>query len=114
VERRVSHDGMVSVHGNLYSVPDRTRRRVVDVQTLADEVRIYENQRLPAVHPVLEGRGQRRVAPGHRRWPPPGRGASRPQQTGPIVLNIPGHAVSRRDLGVYDRIGQAFAAGKQP
>ena len=27
VERRVSHEGMVSVDGNLYSVPDRTRKR---------------------------------------------------------------------------------------
>ena len=27
LQRRVSHDGMVSVNGNLYSVPDRTRRR---------------------------------------------------------------------------------------
>ena len=35
LQRRVSHDGMVSVNGNLYSVPDRTRRRVVDVHTLS-------------------------------------------------------------------------------
>jgi len=33
VERRVSHEGMVSVGGNLYSVPDATRKRVVEVQT---------------------------------------------------------------------------------
>jgi hypothetical protein len=32
VERRVSHEGMVSVGGNLYSVPDATRRRVLEVQ----------------------------------------------------------------------------------
>ena len=31
LERRVSHEGMVSVGGNLYSVPDTTRRRVLDV-----------------------------------------------------------------------------------
>jgi len=31
VERRVSHDGMVSVAGNYYSVPDTTRKRVVEV-----------------------------------------------------------------------------------
>jgi hypothetical protein len=33
---------MVSVGGNLYSVPDATRKRVVEVHTLADEVRIFE------------------------------------------------------------------------
>ena len=35
LERRVSHEGMVSVGGNLYSVPDVTRRaRVLEVHTL--------------------------------------------------------------------------------
>ena len=32
LERRVTRDGMVSVGGNLYSVPDCTRRRTVEVQ----------------------------------------------------------------------------------
>ena len=32
VERRITHEGMVSVGGNLYSVPDATRKRVVEVQ----------------------------------------------------------------------------------
>jgi hypothetical protein len=36
LERRVSHEGMVSVAGNLYSVPDTTRRRILDVQVYAD------------------------------------------------------------------------------
>jgi hypothetical protein len=67
LERRVSHEGMVSVGGNLYSVPDATRKRVVEVHTLADEVRIFEDGALIAAHPVLEGRHQRRVAPGHRK-----------------------------------------------
>jgi hypothetical protein len=58
---------MVSVGGNLYSVPDATRKRVVEVHTLADEVRIFEDGALIAAHPVLEGSNQRRVAPGHRK-----------------------------------------------
>jgi hypothetical protein len=33
LERRVSHEGMVSVGGNLYSVPDATRKRVVEVHS---------------------------------------------------------------------------------
>ena len=36
IERRVSHEGMVSVGGNLYSVPDGTRKRVLEVETTAD------------------------------------------------------------------------------
>ena len=43
LERRVSHEGMVSVGGNLYSVPDTTRRRILDVHVFADEIRIFEN-----------------------------------------------------------------------
>lgn len=39
-----------------YSVPDATRSRMVEVHSLADEVRIFENGTLIAVHPVLEGR----------------------------------------------------------
>lgn len=67
LERRISREGMVSVGGNAYSVPDATRSRLVEVHSLADEVRIFENGELIAVHPVLEGRKQRRVAPDHRR-----------------------------------------------
>ena len=50
LERRVSHEGMVSVGGNLYSVPDTTRRRVFDVHVLADEIRIFEDGALVATH----------------------------------------------------------------
>ena len=103
---------MVSVNGNLYSMPDRTRGRVVDVHTLADEVRIYEDRRLLAVHPLLHGRGQRRLAPGHRRWPPPGSGA--PQRGGDVVLMAPGHTVRRRDLSIYDQVGHVLAGGERP
>src|SRR5204862_6236784 len=38
-DRRITRDGMVSVGGNLYSVPDSTRRRVVEVHTLAESAR---------------------------------------------------------------------------
>ncbi len=110
LQRRVSHDGMVSVNGNRYSVPDRTRRRVVKVQTLADEVHIYEDSRLLAAHPVLEGRGQSRLAPGHRRWPPPGAGGKRTR--GLVLLPPAGQTVARRDLRVYDRVGQTLAGGE--
>ena len=40
LERRITRDGMVSVDGNLYSVPNTTRRRVVEVHSTTSEVRI--------------------------------------------------------------------------
>jgi len=45
---------MVSIGGNLYSVPNATRRRPVEVHTTAGEVCILEDARVIAVHPVLE------------------------------------------------------------
>lgn len=56
LERRISHEGMVSVAGNYYSVPDATRRRTVEVHSLADEIQIFEAGLLIARHPMLEGR----------------------------------------------------------
>jgi hypothetical protein len=67
IERRVSHEGLIGGVGNLYSVPDATRKRVVEVHSLADKIRIFAADRPIAVHSVLEGRHQRRLAPGHRR-----------------------------------------------
>ena len=58
LERRVSHEGMVSIGGNLYSVPDATRKRIVEVHTLANEVQIFEDGTLIATHPALDGRRQ--------------------------------------------------------
>ncbi|MCS3764727.1 hypothetical protein GGE24_005577 [Bradyrhizobium centrosematis] len=69
LERRVSHEGMVSVGGNLYSVPDATRKRIVEVHTLANEMQIFEDGTLIATHPILDGRRQRRIAPRHRKMP---------------------------------------------
>jgi transposase/DNA replication protein DnaC len=66
LERRVSHDGMVSVGGSFYSVPDTTRRRVLEVHALADEIQIFETGQLIARHPVLEGRNQRSMLPRRR------------------------------------------------
>jgi transposase len=50
LERRVSHEGMVSIGGNLYSVPDTTRRRILDVHVFADQIRIFESGTLVASH----------------------------------------------------------------
>ena len=63
LERRITKDGMVFVDDNLYSVPNTTRRRPVEVHSTANAVRILEEGRIIAVHPVMEGRGQRRIMP---------------------------------------------------
>lgn len=99
VERRVSHEGMVSVDGNYYSVPETTRKRTVEVQNHVDEIRIFEDGTCIARHPVLEGRNRRRVDPTHRKAPPPRAIAQRP--TG----------VPQRSLAFYDAVGQRLAAG---
>ncbi len=106
LERRVSHEGMVSVGGNLYSVPDATRKRVVEVHSLADEIRIFEAGRLIATHPVLEGHHQRRVSPGHRRIPlPRAVGGS-----DAIPIGRAGDVVTRRSLDFYEAVARRLAA----
>lgn len=97
VERRVSKEGMVSVGGNFYSVPDTTRRRTLEVQHHVTELRIFEDGQLVARHPVLEGKARRRVDPAHRKAPP-----KRP--TPP-----PSPPGLRRPLDFYDAVGRRLA-----
>lgn len=106
LERRISREGMVSVGGNLYSVPDATRRRVVEVHTLAQEVQIFEDGVLIAAHPVLEGRHQRRVAPGHRKT---ATGLHRRSADGAVVLSRAGDLVAQRSLEFYDAVARRLA-----
>ena len=111
LERRVSHEGMVSVGGNFYSVPDATRKRVVEVHSLADEIRLFEADRLIAVHPVLEGRHQRRLAPGHRKMPTQRATAEGAE----IPIGRAGDVVARRSLDFYDAVARRLAAeSRQP
>lgn len=97
VERRVSKDGMISVGGNQYSVPDTTRRRTLEVQHHVTELRIFEDGQLIARHPVLEGKALRRVDPVHRKAPPP-----RPAPP-PTPMGL------RRPLDFYDAVGKRLA-----
>ncbi len=106
LERRISRNGMVSVGGNLYSVPDATRRRAVEVHTLADEIRIFEDGALIATHPVLDGRHQRRVAPGHRTG---SSGQHRRTIDGAVILGRAGDTVARRSLEFYDAVARQLA-----
>jgi transposase len=107
LERRVSHEGMVGIGGNLYSVPDTTRRRVVDVHVFADEIRIFEAGILIASHPPLEGRDQRRLDPARRKLLPP---LLRPPGEGElIVIRRTGDHVARRSLAFYEAVGRRLA-----
>ena len=106
LERRISREGMVSVGGNFYSVPDATRRRVVEVHTLAEEIRIFDDGALIAAHPVLEGRHQRRVAPGHRKGYS---GSHRRLADATTILGRAGDLVAKRPLEFYDAVGRRLA-----
>jgi transposase len=107
LERRITKDGMVSVDGNLYSVPDTTRRRPVEVHSTADEVRILEEGKVVAVHPVMDGRGQRRIISGHRSTPAPAN--SQTPRNGPPPGRS-GDVVTLRPLAFYDAVGKRLAA----
>jgi len=106
LERRITKDGMVSVDGNLYSVPNTTRRRPVEVHSTASEVRILEEGRVVAVHPVMDGRGQRRIIAGHRTSPAPVNSQTR--RYGPPPGRS-GEVVALRPLAFYDAVGKRLA-----
>jgi hypothetical protein len=106
LERRASHEGMVSVGGNLYSVPDTTRRRIFEVHVLADEIRIFEDGALVATHAHLEGRGEKRLDPSHRKPVSSGRRSRRDE---PLVLTRAGDRVVPRSLDFYVAVGRRLA-----
>ena len=108
LERRVSHDGLVSISGNYYSVPDRTRR-VVEVHQLPDLIRILDQGRLVATHQVLEGRRQYRIDPGHRQGAA-ARAVRRGYEDG-VTIARTGNHVAQRSLAFYGAIGERLASG---
>jgi transposase len=106
LERRLSHEGMVSVSGNLYSVPDTTRRRVLDVHVCADEILIFEGSALVATHVPLEGRDQKRLDPAHRKALPPRQKRWADDER---VIRRTGDQVARRSLDFYDAVARRLA-----
>ncbi len=111
MERRVTKDGMVSVDGNLYSVPDGLSTRQVEVERTATELRILTGQTLIALHPLLEGRGKRQVISGHRvgrRTHPVS------QPCGPATLAGEGDEINQRELEIYGLVAQRLAQGELP
>jgi hypothetical protein len=98
---------MISVGGNLYSVPDTTRRRVFEVHVLADEIRIFEDGALVATHAPLEGRGEKRLDPSHRK---PVSSCRRSLRDEPLILTRAGDRAVRRSLDFYAAVGRRLAA----
>ena len=109
LERRITKDGMISVAGNLYSVPDYTRRRTVDVQQHPMDIRIFEDGRLIARHPVLDGKNVRRVDPSHRNKRPPLAEQHLQRDLNPSSLHA---SVPQRSLAFYDAVAQRMATGE--
>ena len=67
VGRRLSMDGFISYNGNSYSVPDGIDGREIEVRANLEEVALYRDGKLIARHPHLIGKGERHLAPEHRR-----------------------------------------------
>ena len=103
---------MVSVGGNLYSVPDGTRSRALEVHTLAREIHIFEDATLIAVHPALQGRRQRSLLPGHRKLPRLSQSPA--SEVASTRLTRAGHNVTRRALSFYEAVGKRLARSARP
>ena len=110
LERRVSHDGLVAIGGNYYSVPDRTRR-LVEVQQLPDLIRILGLGTIVAEHPVIEGRKQYRIDRNHRTG-----GSARRKTMGAAGVTIGriGDHVPTRPLDICQAIGAKLTIGGRP
>ena len=108
-ERRVTRDGMVSVDGNLYSVPNGLRLSSVQVERTATALRLIHEEQLLAVHPLLIGRGQRQVLEGHRARVKPHNSST--VATAPAIGGD-GDEVVRRDLEVYSTVAKRLAQGE--
>ena len=78
------------------------------MHTLANELHILEDDKLIAVHPVLEGRGQRRIAGGHRTAPPPGNSTTVREKPMPPAAPA-GAVVAPRSLAFYDAVARRLA-----
>ena len=82
------------------------------MQALADEIQIFEAGRLIARHPVLEGRNQRRVAPGHRKATALTIRRHAPNE--PLVIGRAGEVVARRSLDFCEAVALRLADAEQP
>ena len=107
LERRASHEGMVSVGGNLYSVPDTTRRRIFDVHVLADaDPHLRRRRRSSQSTPLWKGAAR---SGSILRIASPSARARRGKANEPSVLTRAGDRVVRRPLDFYAAVGRRLA-----
>ncbi len=106
--RRTTKDGMVSVDGNLYSVPNGTGRKPLRIERTATELRILDGQLLLAVHPLMLGKNQRHVIEGHRKANPSVIPIAQPVAKDTTIERA-GDSVTARSLEEYDAIGASLA-----
>ena len=104
----VVHEGMVSVGGNLYSDGPTRPGGACSTSTFSpSEIRIFEDGALVATHaPRLEGRGEKRLDPSHRKAGSPCRRSLRDE---PLILTRAGDRVLRRSLDFYAAVGRRLA-----
>ena len=78
---------------------------------MADEIQIFEGDRLIARHPLLEGHRQRSLLEGHRQRSllEDHRRSARPRDQAPVLAGLGGERVVRRPLAVYEAIGRRLA-----
>ncbi|MBW2122237.1 MAG: IS21 family transposase [Deltaproteobacteria bacterium] len=116
-ERRTSRDGFISFGGNLYSVPDTTKSRRMELRVYLEHLEIREKDQVVAIHRLCEGKGKRVLDPRHRQnlWQrlkrqPEGERALFVQESGWPELQNPeallhwGVEVERRDLSLYEEL----------
>ena len=108
MERRTTKDGMVSVDGNLYSVPNGTGRKPLQIERTATELRILDGQLLLAVHPLLLGKNQRQVIDGHRKANPSVIPIAQPIAKETMIERA-GDSIVCRSLDEYEAIGASLA-----
>ena len=86
-----------------------TRRRILDVHVLADDIQIFEDGTLIANHSPLEGRDQKRLDPTHRKVSSL-RYRRRTDDERSVVRRT-GDQVARRSLDYYDAVARRLAKG---
>jgi hypothetical protein len=73
-----------------------------------NEIRIFEDGELVAAHLPLEGRGEKRLDPAHRK--PGGFSRRRASNCEPATLTRAGDHAPRRSLDFYAAVGRRLAA----
>ena len=102
-ERKVNNEGMVAYRGSVYSVPDGTTSRIVEVQAQACELCIIDHGEVIARHPIAPSRGSRVMDPGHRKS----------KAGSPVDVDggaNDGSRSMRRALSFYEAVGRRLAS----